>query len=160
MAAVKPKERTVPPAAAESAYDVDFHAWTSRQSVALQNGRFAELDLDNLAEEIRDLGGEVFGKLRSSFRVILVHMLKWDHQPERRSRSWAGSIDTHRIIIGDVIDNNPSLRPRQDEAVAYAFRLARVRAAVEMKRDKDSLPAICPYSLDDILNRDFPWPQD
>lgn len=148
------------PPAETPLYDADFYSWTLAQAAALREGRFSVLDLPNLAEEIEDLGGEVFNKLRSSFRVILIHMLKWDHQPERRSRSWAASVDTHRIMIGDVIEKNPSLRRRQEKAVDFAFRLARVRAAVEMKRDKNSLPALCPYTLDDILGRDFPWPLD
>ena len=155
MASAKLKD---PPSPGLSAYDEDFYAWTLAQADALRDGRFAVLDLENLAEEIEDLGGEVFHKLRSSFRVILVHMLKWDHQPERRSRSWAGSIDLNRIRVADIVLRNPALRRRQEEAVAYAYREARVKAAVEMKRDKASLPATCPYGLDEILDRDFPWP--
>lgn len=142
----------------QATYERDFYAWTLGQSEALRTRRVSELDLEHLAEEIEDLGKEQFAKLRGSFRIILLHMLKWDHQPERRSRSWAGSIATHRIDLADVLEDNPSLRRRQKEAVAMAYRWARVRAGVEMKRSADRLPETCPYSLDDILTRPFSWP--
>lgn len=156
MPATKLKEKA--PALSGAGYEEDFYSWALGQAEALREGRFSALDLPNLAEEIEDLGSEVFSKLRSSFRVILVHMLKWDHQPERRSRSWAGSIDLNRIRIDDILSKNPALRRRQAEAVAYAYREARVKAAVEMKRDKERLPDTCPYGLDEILNRNFEWP--
>lgn len=139
-------------------YDQDFYTWTIEQAAALRAGQLADLDIDHLAEEIEDLGKEVFSKLRGSFRVILTHMLKWDHQPERRSRSWTTSIAVHRIDIEDVLTENPALRRRQDEAVAQAYRWARTKAAGEMKRRKETLPAACPYTLEDILTRDFEWP--
>ena len=87
-----------------------FYAWTIDQAASLSAGAFRELDLENLAEENEDLGKDQFSKIRSAFRIILLHMLKWDHQPERRSRSGAGSIATHRIDLDDVLLENPSPR--------------------------------------------------
>lgn len=160
MPATRMLERSVeqPETGASGSYDGDFHAWTIEQALALREGRLSDLDRENLAEEIEDLGKFVFNGLRSSFRVILLHMLKWDHQPERRSRSWVTSIRTHRIDLEEVLSENPSLRRRQVEAIEKAYRTARIKAASEMKRDENSLPASCPYSLDDILSRPFDWP--
>ena len=138
-------------------YEADFYSWTIAQSAALREGRLAALDLRNLAEEIEDLGKETFHKLRSSYRVILIHLLKWDHQPERRSRSWASSIKTHRLEIEDLLTENPSLRPRREEAVQRAYLQARVRAASEMRRAEASLPPQCPYSLAEISGRPVEW---
>lgn len=140
-------------------YELDFNAWTIEQAAALRDGRTSDLDFVNLAEEVEDLGGAVFKELRSSFRIILVHMLKWDHQPERRSRSWAGSIKTHRLEISFTLKRNPSLRRRQVEAIAIAYSLAKIRASVEMKRPERELPPDCPYDLDEILHRSFEWPE-
>lgn len=158
MARPRLKHPSAEAAADVAIYEQDFYAWTLGQSEALRAQRFASLDLKHLAEEIEDLGKEQFVKLRGSFRIVLLHMLKWDHQPERRSRSWAGSIATDRIDLADVLEDNPSLRRGQEEAVATGYRWARVRAGVEMKPAMDDLPEACPYSLDDILTRRFPWP--
>lgn len=145
-------------APAADLYERDFYTWTIDQAAALRKGRLAMLDVENLAEEIEDLGKEQFSKLESAFRVLLLHMLKWDNQPERRSRSWANSIGTQRLHVGYVLKDNPGLRSRREEAIARAFSLAVRRASTEMKRDLASLPTRCPYGFDEIMNRAFEWP--
>jgi len=62
-------------------YDSDFYSWSQEQGRlgarrTLERGR-----PENVAEEIESLGREQFNKLESAFRVLLMHMLKWDHQP-------------------------------------------------------------------------------
>lgn len=158
MTSTKVRER--PSAQPADTYETDFYTWTIEQAAALRDGRLSELDIANLVEEIEDLGREVFSKLRSSFRVILLHMLKWDYQPERRSRSWTLSILNHRLDIADVIEENPSLRRRQAEAIEKAYRRARIEAADETGLRIPTFPDACPYSLDEVLNRPFEWPEE
>ena len=78
-------------------YGDDLYTWAIEQAAALRAGDLESLDLANLAEEIEDLGSEQLHKLTSAYRIILTHMLKWDHQPERRSRS---SGDVHQLATG------------------------------------------------------------
>jgi len=85
----------------------------------------------------------------------MLHVLKWDHQPARRSRSWALSIKQQRFEINNVLDDNPGLKPRVAEAIARAYRGARIDAAKETGLDEDQFPANCPYSFDDITKRSF-----
>ena len=83
-----------PPAAA---YERDFYSWLMEQARHVRDGRWDALDRDNLAEEIESLGREQFNKLESALRVLMLHMLKWDHQPERRGRFWRASIAEQRL---------------------------------------------------------------
>jgi hypothetical protein len=83
------------------------------------------------------------------------HMLKWDHQPERRTRSWVTSIRVQRNNLDDVLADNPGLRPRLDEAIARAYRNARAEAAQETGLDEEAFPATCPYSFEDLTSRPF-----
>lgn len=95
---VRPGEIDIAPTdePAQAAYERDFYSWSIEQARLLRAGRFEALDRENVAEEIELLGREQFNKLESAFRVLLLHMLKWDHQPDLRSRSWALSIETQR----------------------------------------------------------------
>jgi predicted DNA-binding ribbon-helix-helix protein len=136
-------------------YERDFYSWLMEQARHLREGRFAALDRDNLAEEIESLGREQFNKLVSALRVAMLHMLKWDHQPSLRSRSWVLSIEEQRLEIADVLADNPGLKPRIAEAVARAYRRARIEAAKETGLDETAFPATCPYSFDDIVSRAF-----
>ena len=113
------------------------------------------LDRENLAEEIESLGTEQFNKLESTMRVLLMHMLKWDHQPDRRSRSWVLSIEAQRLELDDVLSDNPGLKLRTAEAAARAYRRARIEAANDTGLEESEFPEECPYCWDDIVTREF-----
>src|SRR5437868_60870 len=113
------------PGNAVADYNRDFYSWLMEQAQHVREGRWEAVDRDNLAEEIESLGREQFNKLESALRVLLIHLLKWDHQPSKRSRSWMLSIKAQRLELEDVLDDNPGLTPRIEEAVARAYRKAR-----------------------------------
>lgn len=138
----------------------DLYTWVQEQVALLRAGRVDALDLDNIAEELSDVGSEQYDKLESAIDVLLAHALKWDHQPERRSRSWSLTIAEQRVRIDRQLRRNPGLKSRVGEAIEDGFRLARLRAAREMRRSPETLPAECPYSWDDILNRPFEYEAD
>jgi hypothetical protein len=125
------------------------------QARAVREGRWGAVDRENLAEEIESLGREQFNKLESALRVLLLHILKWDHQPQLRSRSWALSIQAQRLEIEDVLSDNPGLKPRIAEALARAYRRARIEAAKETGLDETTFADVCPYSFDEIVVRTF-----
>ena len=69
-------------------YEADLYGWVEEQVALLRAGRLAEIDAENIAEELSDVGSEQYDKLESSVRVLVMHMLKWDQQPEKLSASW------------------------------------------------------------------------
>jgi hypothetical protein len=145
-----------PPAEPERVdYNRDFYSWLMEQARFVREGRWDALDRDNLAEEIESLGREQFNKLESALRVLLLHILKWDHQPDQRTRSWALSIKEHRIELDHVIGDNPGLKPRIGQAVTRGYRKARIEAARETGLDEDRFPEQCPYGWDDIVAREI-----
>lgn len=136
-------------------YERDFYSWLMEQARLVREGQWDAVDATNLAEEIESLGREQFNKLESALRVLLLHILKWDHQPERRSRSWALSIREQRLEIEDVLADNPGLKPRIAEAMARAYRKARVEAAKETELELEVFPETCTYSFEAIMSRAF-----
>jgi predicted DNA-binding ribbon-helix-helix protein len=139
-------------------YDCDLYGWALEQAALLRAGRIAEADVLNIAEEIDDVGNEQYDKLESALRVILLHLLKWDHQPERRSRSWWASIAVQRKHAAKVLRKNPGLKPLIDEAVTEAYETARIEASAQTSLEEDSFPLDCPYSFDQIMDRPIGWP--
>lgn len=148
------------PTPAGAAYEDDFYTWTQEQGARLRAGDLANLDLANLAEEIETLGRSEFNSLASAWRVILVHMLKFDHQPEKRTRSWALSIAEQRAQAGDVLADNPGLKSRLDEALARAYRRARLETSKETGLPLKRFPETCPYTQAEMLTRPFPVDPD
>jgi hypothetical protein len=147
--------KTSAPLQSRPSYESDFYSWSLDQARLVREGRWSDVDRDNVAEEIESLGREQFNKLESTLRVLLLHMLKWDHQPRKRSRSWILSIETQRIELDDVLGDNPGLKPRIEEAITRAYRKARLEAAKETGPDKTVFLETCSYSLDDITARAY-----
>ena len=121
----------------------------------LRAGRFDELDAENVAEELSDVGSEQYDKLQSALEVLLKHMLKWDHQPQRRSASSEITIAAQRERMATVIRKNPGLKSRLSEAVEDGYRLARLDAARGMRVKPAALPATCPYDWETVTTRPF-----
>ncbi|MDR3089077.1 MAG: DUF29 domain-containing protein, partial [Desulfobulbaceae bacterium] len=71
-----------------TAYETDVVAWAGEQARLLRAGRFDLLDIENIAEEIEDVGKAEQRELMSRMAVLLAHLLKWQYQPERRGKSW------------------------------------------------------------------------
>jgi hypothetical protein len=136
-------------------YERDVYAWAQEQARLLKAGRLAEIDAENIAEEILDVGRNEYDKLESALTVLLMHMLKWDHQPDKRSRSWENTIVEQRDRVHRQLRENPSLKSRREEAVRDGYRAGRLRASAETDLDLDRFPEACPYDWDAIVNREF-----
>ena len=141
-------------------YGHDVYAWAFAQAQRLRRGQFSGLDALNLAEEIEDLGNEVYNRLENALRITVMHLLKWDHQPERRTRSWQPSIRDGRLDAAKLVQRHPSMRPRLEGAIEEAYRRARIDAAGETGLDESAFPAACPYPYETIMTHPTPWPPE
>ena len=141
-------------------YDRDLYSWAMEQAALLRAGRVTEADVLNIAEEIEDVGKNEYYRLESALRIILLHLLKWDHQPERRSRSWWSSVTVQREGVRDLLQDNPGLQPSISKAIERAYRKARVEASAQTRKKLNAFPVRCPYDWDEIVDRPIEWPQD
>jgi Domain of unknown function DUF29 len=138
----------------ERLYQDDFYVWTRRQADLLRAGRFSDLDLEHLIEEVEDLGESLWRSARSRIRTIIEYLLKLEHSRSQEPRAgWRSTVLTQRDDLRD--DLTPTLRHRVDEALPDLFEQARRRAEVSLRDHgehaaADALPATCPYTLDRI----------
>jgi Domain of unknown function DUF29 len=138
-----------------ASYEGDLYSWSLEQARLIREARWEAVDRANVAEEIESLGREQFNKLESAYRVLMLHVLKWDHQPALRTRSWVLSIKAQRLEIEDILADNPELKPRIAEAIARAYRKARIEAAKETGIAESTFPEAFPYAAGDMAARDF-----
>jgi len=104
-------------------YEQDFYGWTQSQARALDCQQVSALDGPHLKEEIEALGKQQYRKLVSRFAVLLGHLLKWEFQPERRSRRWFLMIREQRRAIRRHLRQNPSLKSCLVEALEDGFEV-------------------------------------
>ena len=143
-----------------TAYEADVSAWAIEQARHLRMGAWAELDIGPLADEIEALARSERNALTNALRVILLHLLKWDHQPARRTRSWVTSVRTQRLSVLEQLEDSPSLAPQVDRLTVRAYRSARIQAPGETKLEESRFPDECPYPFDAIMTRELAWPPD
>ncbi len=139
-------------------YERDFYAWVNEQATLLRAGRLSDIDAAHIAEEIEALGRSERHELTSRLSVLLLHLLKWSHQPELRGRSWELTIKEQRRQLARHLRKNPSLKPWTDEAMADAYGDAVLRAELEMNLLRDMLPWSCPYRFEQAMDEAF-WPE-
>lgn len=136
-------------------YDADFHRWTQDQGRALRERRAADVDWENVAEEIESLGRSERGEIASRLNVLLLHLLKWQFQPDSRSTSWRASIVEQRKKLQKLLRENPSLRAYPAEILAEEHEVARLKASGETDLPLSRFPETTPYSIADILSDAF-----
>jgi hypothetical protein len=140
-----------------SRYDADFYEWAKEQAAALRERHYELLDFENLAEEIEGLARSDRRELRSRVVQILVHLLKCQFQPGRRSRSWEATLASQRTEIEAVVRDSPSLRREVPELITDAYASARRIAAKEIRLEQlsERFPMTCPWSVEQVLDPDF-----
>jgi Domain of unknown function DUF29 len=140
----------------KSLYEQDFYAWSKAQADLPRAGRYAELDLDHLIEEVDDLGESLYRSARSRIRTIIEPLLKLQYSPSQDRRAgWVETVMTQRSDLEDEL--SASLRPRIEQALARTYDQARRNTAAALREHgeqaaADALPRACPYSLDQITD--------
>jgi hypothetical protein len=151
MAQAKQKPRYPAPADIED----DFYGWCYEQAELLRQKRFGEADLPNIIEELEGMAKNHRSALKSSYRLVIMHLLKWEYQPARRARSWAITIVRERNRIADYEEDNQTLKNEAVSIVQEVYRRAVHLAAAETKLPIATFPADCPYTVEQLRDPDW-----
>lgn len=136
-------------------YETDFNLWLEQTVNHLKNGNLQALDLDNLIEEISDMGRNNRREVFSRLKVLLIHLLQWQYQPEKRTNSWINTIDDQREQLELILRDSPSLKPYLADIFAECYQKA-VRGMVnETNLPKETFLVDCPFSQEQVLNWDY-----
>lgn len=134
-------------------HDNDFYAWTQEQAHLLKTGQLHQIDWQNIAEEIEDMGRSEKRQLESRLEVLIMHLLKWQFQPNLRSRSWQLTIKEQRLRLEKLLQENPSLQSNLSEVIEKVYPLTTLSA--ERETGLSLFPETCPYILTEIFSPEF-----
>jgi len=140
-------------------YEQDVVRWAQEQARLLREGEFERLDVEHIADEIEDVGKSEQRELASRTALLIAHLLKWQYQPQKRSKSWRGTIAIQRKSIARRIAATPSLEAMLgDPEWRTDIWLDALKSAIEdTGLDLAALPADCPWPIELALDPDF-WP--
>lgn len=140
-------------------YDTDFVEWADHTAELLRHGKFDEIDLEHLIEEVEGLAGNDRRAIRSQLLRLLMHLVKERIQPERSGSSWRGSIINARQEIRGLLEDSPSLQRHLEERLPKIYRTALKDALEETqltaKAKEFGLHESCPYTISSLLEDDL-----
>lgn len=146
--------KTLARSADAALYEEDFYLWVERQADLLRKGRFRDLDVAHLIEEVEDLGADLRNAVTSHTREIVLHLLKLQYSPAiDPRRGWQESVGKQRDDL--ELEITPSLRRHVTAELESIFQRARRRAVDDLARDgvkQDQLPTTCPYTFEEIID--------
>lgn len=148
----------------ESLRDSDPYSWAREQALLLRTVEAERrnapegIDWGCLAETLEQLAMSIENELYHRYVVLLLRLLKWRHQPGKRSASWAGSIREQRRQIKRICRKNPGVNARRQPEFEEAYESAREGAVAETGLVPDTFPMSCPFSLAEVEDADF-WPE-
>ena len=138
-----------------SLYDTDFSAWAYAQAEHLKRHEFKLIDLGHLIQEVEEMGNQNRQELKNRLVILLMHLLKWNFQSERKGNICYQTIANQRLDIQDLMSDNPSLKHILDEVFLKAYSLAIAKASIETGINKKVFPLQSPWTIKQILNEDF-----
>jgi hypothetical protein len=121
----------------------------------LRDKDWAALDVEHLAEEVDDLRQTERKAVRSQLHRLTSRLLKWAHQPGRRSDSWQITIDDARRLVADWLDDGRGLAELLPTLLAEAVPRARREAAKDTGLPLATFSGACPWSIAQVLDEDF-----
>ncbi len=98
----------------QTLYEQDYQLWLKATIAQLCQGKFSDLDLDNLIEELESMGRSDRRALKSLLTRLLEHLLKlayWASEREYNANKWKAEITTFRLQIKEILEESPSLKP-------------------------------------------------
>lgn len=146
---------TIQSMATKSLYEQDFYEWLQTNINLLREKKFADIDLENILEELESMERSEKNALKSNLRILLMHLLKYKYQPEKRTNSWVYTIIEHRIRLRDTFKTSPSLYRFFEEIFNESYEDARKLASDETGLSINEFPPESPFTVEEVLNGDF-----
>ena len=136
-------------------YEADIVAWANEQAALLRAGKFSALDIEHIADEVEDVGKSEQRELANRMAVLLVQLLKWSFQPERRGKSWQGTLREQRRMIARRLTKTPSLKSDVADPDWFQDVWSDAKAKTFEETNLEDLPDVCPWSPAQILDGDY-----
>ncbi len=135
-------------------YEQDETAWLEAMADLIRLGRLEELDYPNLAEYLADMARRDRREVESRLTTLTTHILKWTHQPDRRSGSWRGTVVEQRQELEGLLSRGV-LRNHADAMLNELYRKAVERAVAETGLPVQAFALECPFTLEQLLSTDL-----
>jgi sugar-specific transcriptional regulator TrmB len=136
-------------------YEQDYYLWLGKTVQLLKEGNYSAIDIENLIEEIDDIRKNEQETIQRSLRTIFMYLLKLKYQPQNPIDHCRSSLVKYRKKIQDILDDSPSLKTYMAEIFEESYQDGRELAKAETGLKIETFPVVCPFTLEETLNRKY-----
>ncbi|WP_041933163.1 DUF29 domain-containing protein [Gloeothece verrucosa] len=136
-------------------YEQDYYLWLDTTAQLLKEGRFYDLDIDNLLEEIISLKIEERQAISQHLRAVLRHLLKYKYVPEERTNDCRLIIFQHQDELAEYLADSPSLKSFFIEVFDECYDTAKRLATIETELPIETFPTESPFTVQQVLGSDY-----
>ena len=133
----------------------DYLIWLNHQIDLLRARKFAQLDLDNLIDELDDMGRSRKKELKNRLMVLVKHLLKCKVQPDHVSSGWLGTLNEQRGAIHCLLEDAPILRELVPEYLQSTYQRAVKQAVLDTGLAPSDFPAELPFTPEQVCDDNF-----
>jgi Domain of unknown function DUF29 len=138
-------------------YEEDFVLWTEKTAEQLRQKNFADVDWENLIEEIESMGRSDRQTVESLLTQLIKHLLKlayWQSERERNARHWLGEIAEFRVRLEKRM-KTATLANHARDSFCEAYSAARKSIVAAGYIPKNTIPEEPTFSLEQVLDLDW-----
>lgn len=135
-------------------YESNYLQWLEETIKCLKNRQLADVDYENLIEELEDLANNEKRRVRSLLEQIIRHLLLyqyWDLEKPRNANHWSAEIISFRNQLNEDLSANLRNHLEDNFSIIYSNALDYVKAKTKL----NNLPKLCPYTLEQILDKNW-----
>ncbi|GBF82619.1 DUF29 domain-containing protein [Aphanothece sacrum] len=139
-------------------YDIDYQIWLETTLEQLRNGQYSDVDWENLLEEIEGMTRSDKRALKSLLTRLFEHLLKlayWESEREYNQAGWEAEIENFRILIKELLEDSPSLKPYLREILDKSYQDAVKVTYKKTRLPSNTFPVYPIANLEQILDDDW-----
>jgi hypothetical protein len=133
-------------------YEADETAWLDAMAELAAQRRVSELDLRHLGEYLGDMAARDRREVESRLTILVAHLLKWTHQPSKRTKSWARTVLVQRQALARLLASRVLLN-HAETALGDCYDRAVAQAELDTELPRDAFPEACPYAVEQVLTQ-------
>ncbi|MCX7997803.1 MAG: DUF29 domain-containing protein [Leptospiraceae bacterium] len=136
-------------------YEEDENLWLFENAKLLREGKLDQVDFEHIAEFLEDMGRRDFREVLSRLRVLIMHLLKWIFQKEKRTRSWHATIVEQRKELNKIFRDSKNLKNHGKRNFHEEYLDARDIASAETGLPLSTFTEEPPFTFEQVIDEKY-----
>ncbi|OKH18112.1 DUF29 family protein [[Limnothrix rosea] IAM M-220] len=138
----------------------DFYQWLTQIPSQMQASNLPKKDIDQLCRVLKLMAIDEELKIKSTLRLLLLQLLKWQHQPQNRCHRWVETMSEYRYQLNDYFTASPTLKDFAESVLFDCYQAACATMSIEDHVPVEHFPAASfpkdvPFSMAEISDLNY-----